>query len=153
MVRFKWKKHKKIDMGAPKGHKPYNTNGEGGRPRDWDEKCIEIERLALEDWINNPDNYFFNSFLNERRLTAENIERFCNYSKRFRETCIIAKGIQEQRIVEGAMTRKFDSSFSKFVLQNKAGWVEKQQISGDKSQPLAIALTASDGESKDLVND
>ena len=111
-----------------------------GRPREWDEESINIERLELEKWIDNPKNYFITSFLNERKLHSQQVERFCDFSKEFCEAYARARQIQEQRIVEAALSRKFDGTFAKFVLQNKAGWKEKQEVSGDAANPLAVIL-------------
>ena len=112
----------------------------GGRPREWTEPAIEVERVALEKWIANPKNYFFTSFRTERNLSIQTVDRMCTYSEKFRETYARALEIQEARIVENAMNRKFDSNFAKFVLQNKAGWRDKQEISGDAANPLAVIM-------------
>ena len=101
---------------------------------------MEKERIALEKWIENPDNYFLTAFRTERNLLPEIVERLREYSISFRETYARALEIQEQRIVSNALSRKFDGNFAKFVLQNKAGWKEKQEISGDASNPLAVLL-------------
>lgn len=57
--------------------------------------------------------------------------------------------IQECRLVDMVVFRKGDPGFIKFILQNKAGWREKNEISGSAENPLAvimerIALSAKD---------
>lgn len=123
-----------------------------GRPREWTEDRIEIERKALEKWIANPKNYFFTAFMAERDLHGEQIERFCQYSSNFRDTYARALKIQEARLVELAVSRKGDGNFIKFVLQNKAGWREKQEISGDAANPLAVIMDRIAESSKDLLD-
>ena len=124
-----------------------------GRPREWTAGLIEQKRQALDRWIDNPENYFFTAFLNEEGLHAEHIARFCQYSQSFRETHTRALQIQEQRIVEAALTRKFDGNFAKFVLQNKAGWREKSEVTGDGTNPLAIILDRIGKAGKDSTED
>lgn len=111
-----------------------------GRPIEWTEKDIEVERLALEKWIENDSNYFITAFLNERRLHREQMDRFCRYSPNFRETFTRALAVQEQRLVELAVSKKGDGNFIKFVLQNKAGWKERNEISGDSANPLTVLM-------------
>lgn len=122
------------------------------RPIEWDDQAIEIERLALEKWIKNPKNYFFTGYLNERNLDAKQVERFSQMNRAFCQTLIKAKQIQEQRIVEASLTRKFDGNFAKFVLQNKAGWKEKQEISGDSTNPLALIMDRIAESAKDPLD-
>ncbi len=123
-----------------------------GRPREWTEGLIEQERKALEKWIANPKNYYFSSFLIERDLDQAQIDRFCKYSDKFRQTHSKAKAVQEARIVQGSMEKKFDGSFAKFVLANKAGWREKQEISGDAANPLAIIMDRIAESAKDPLD-
>ena len=136
---------------APKGNK-YALGNEGGRPREWDDAYIEKVRKALEKWIADPKNYFFTSFLNQQKLHHEHIERFCNYSAEFRATHKLALSVQEQRLVELAITKKHDGNFTKFVLANKAGWKERQEVSGDATSPLAIILDRIAGSAKDPLD-
>lgn len=128
-------------MGAPKGHPCYNKKGqEGGRPREWTPARIEKERQYLLKWIANPKNFSVISFLNARDICRAQLERICNYSETFRATYEKAKQIQEERLIELAVTKKGDSNFIKFMLQNKAGWKERSEISGDKQNPLAMIM-------------
>lgn len=127
------------------------TKKKWGRPIEWTEERIEEKRIALEKWINNPNNYFFTSFLNQEDLFNEQIIRFCQLSERFRSTYSRALAIQEARIVEGSMTRKFDGNFAKFVLQNKAAWRERQEISGDQANPLAVIMDRIADSAKDTI--
>lgn len=137
---------------APKGNKYAAGCETSGRPREWDEGYIEKKRKALEKWIADPKNYFFTSFLNQEKLHHEHIERFCNYSPEFRATYKLALSIQEQRLVELAITRKHDGNFTKFVLANKAGWREKTELSGDADNPLAVILEKVAGSAKDPLD-
>ena len=122
-----------------------------GRPIEWTAELIEEERLALDAWIADKKNYFFTSFLNERRLGMEQVERFARTSQSFCESLALARRTQEQRLVELAVTRKGDPNFIKFVLQNKAGWKERNEVSGDQSNPLAVLLDRIGTKAKDPI--
>lgn len=112
----------------------------GGRPREWTEELIEVERQELDKWIHNPENYYLTNFLIERDLDNEGIARFCRYSERFRDTFEKAKRVQESRLVNLAVSKKGDGGFIKFVLQNRAGWKERNEISGDQANPLTVLM-------------
>jgi len=119
------------------------------RPREWTDEDIELETEALIRWISNPNNYYFTSFLIERDLDTAHLDRFAKYSETFRLTLEKAKRVQEQRLVDLAVTKKGDGGFIKFILQNKAGWKDKQEISGDAANPLAVIM----GRIADSAND
>jgi hypothetical protein len=61
-------------------------------------------------------------------------------SEEFCEAYARAKIVQECRLVDMAIFRKGDPNFIKFILQNKAGWREKNEISGNAENPLAVIM-------------
>ncbi len=122
-----------------------------GRPLEWTPERIEEERLALVKWFQNPDNYYFNAFLNERDLHREHLDYLFKYSKSFFDAVTRAREIQEQRLVELAVSKKGDGNFIKFVLQNKAGWKEKTEVSGSASNPFTVMLDHIGQASKDPI--
>jgi len=142
-------KKKSIPPPAPKGNKYAAGCETSGRPREWTEGFIEQKRKALAKWIENPKSYFFTSYLNQEDLHHEQIERFCNYSPEFRATYKRALAIQEQRLVDLAVFKKGDGNFIKFVLANKAGWKERQELSGDAANPLSVILDRIADSAKD----
>jgi hypothetical protein len=118
----------------------FALGNKGGRPREWTAENIETERLALIEWAKDTKNYFITSFLNQRNLSPEHLCRFSQYSEEFREALERAKCIQEERLVDLAVTRKGDPGFIKFILQNKSGWKDKSEVSSEAGNPLAIIL-------------
>lgn len=131
----------------------FAVGNNGGRPREWTDADIAIENEALKDWIKNPKNYFLTSFLIDRDLHKEQMERFARYNQEFCATFEKAKQVQEQRLVDLAVTKKGDGGFIKFVLQNKAGWKEKSEISGDAANPLAVILERIGQTAKDPLDE
>lgn len=130
-------KKKAVIVANPSEIMPKNL---GGRPIEWTEERIEERTKALEKWMANPENYFFTKFLVEQNLDAKQITRMCEKSPRFCHTVEQAKRFQELRLVEMAVTKKGDGNFIKFVLQNKAGWRDKTEISGDAANPLSVIM-------------
>lgn len=111
-----------------------------GRPIEWTEAAIAKETEALYEWMANKKNYFFTGFMNERRLHPEHLERFSQKSQRFCEALKLARQIQEQRLAEMAVEDRGNAGFIKFILQNKAGWKEKSELSGNSANPFAVIL-------------
>jgi len=116
---------------------PRNT---GGRPVEWTPDRIDKEAEALEKWAQQPENYFITKFLFERKLDTAHIDRFSKTSDRFRLALERAKKAQEFRLVEMAVTETGNPGFIKFVLQNKAGWKDRNEISGDAANPLSVIM-------------
>jgi hypothetical protein len=140
-------------MPAPKKHKHYNINGEGGRPLKYTKDFIEAEAAAFEDWMNRVDSIYFKNFALERGYHPQRLSEFAEENERFSEVYKRAQAWQENKLVEGGLTNVFNAGFTKFVLGNVCGWVEKQQtqLIGDAANPLAFLLQKADGGSKDLI--
>lgn len=124
-----------------------------GRPREWTDDKIEAECAALEEWVKDPDNYYIASYAISRGYTSDTLDKLAERNSNFRRTLTSAKEACEHKIVDGSLSRKYDGSFAKFLLANKAGWKEKTELSGDKNSPLAFILGDIDGTSKDAVSD
>jgi len=143
-------------MGAPKGHAPYNTRGEGGRPVIYDEAFIENECIALEEWLSDKDNedIFLNQFAFDRGYSKHRIPEFCEKSERFSTLVMRAKERQENKMLMGAMTRKYDGNFTKFVMPRLCGdhWQETKNIKVTTNGPVPPWIEEAEGKSKDLVN-
>ena len=135
-------------MAAPRGNK-YTVGNGGGRPVQWTAENIERERVALEKWISDPENYCLDSFCNQRKYARERLREFCADSPEFADTMDRTKQTQEERLVHFALTRKHDPGFTKFVLANRAGWKEKTEVSGDVVNPLSFILREIDGKNAD----
>lgn len=126
----------------PNRFKPGHTRSignSGGKVSIWTPERIEEERLALEDWMQNTDNYFFVGYLNQRRLLRETCDYICTRDQAYAETVKLAKSLQEERLVNKAVNRKGDGNFIKFVLANKCGWKEQQDVN-HSFNPMADIL-------------
>jgi len=141
-------------MGAPKGHLPYNKNGEGGVQKKYTAEFIEKEAVALEAWMKLPSSIYFKRFAFDRGYSYKRLGEFAKSNQRFADTFMRVKEWQEIRLAEGGLKEEFNGGFCKFVMHNACGWSDKQEtkLTGDAQNPLAFVLAENDGSSKDLVN-
>ncbi len=120
-------------MPAPKGHPPYrNAAGElpGGRPIIWTDQRIEEEAEALREWLKGENNYYFYEFCYERDLPEEWPSRFAKKNERFNQAYRKARLKQQIVVGKNALTKNFDSGFSKWFLQCNYRWKEDTDTSG-----------------------
>lgn len=141
-------------MAAPKGHAPYNVNGEGGRPKIYTEEFINKQADGLLEWLINPDNIYFEEFLLDQNIHPKAMYEWIKVNERFNDAYEIAHSRQKQRLLKGATKKEFSEGFTKFVLINNHGMSEKTEtkISGDIDNPVAFALM-NIPTTKDLVTD
>src|SRR5271157_6085010 len=123
-------------MPAPKGHAPYNKNGEGGRPKRFTDEFIEKEALAFLEWMKKPDSIWYEGFALERGYSPVLLSEWAKDNKRFNEVYKISQSWQKNKLIRGGLLNKFNSSITKLVLANTIGWTDKQQVSGDSANPL-----------------
>jgi hypothetical protein len=139
-------------MPAPKGNK-YAIGNSGQPPSKYTREFIELESEALIEWFSQPNNIYFKRFALERGYSPDELARFAKKSEVFKRAYLLAKEWQECKIVEGALLNRLNSSFAKFAMANLSGWSDKQQLSGDVTNPLAFIMQNIDGTTKGLVDD
>lgn len=141
-------------MPAPKNHKPYPGCENGGRPEKYTKTFIEKEADAFLEWMKHPESIYFKRFAIDRGYHPNRLAEFAEQNEKFSGVYEKAKAWQEVRFVEGGLLSEFNAGFTKFVMGNICGWVEKQEtkVSGDAANPLAFLLQKVDGQSKDLSN-
>jgi hypothetical protein len=139
-------------MASPKGHPPYNVNGEGGRPKRFTEEFINNEADEFLLWIKKPNNLWFEDFAEERDYNPRLLSEWAKENERFREAYERAKYKQKSILIKGGLLFKFNSAITKFVLMNCSNMKEKQEIT-DKTNSMDSVLQKIDGCSKDVVNE
>lgn len=144
-------------MPAPRGHAPYpgceRGAAAGGRPEKYTLEKIEEEADAFLDWMALPESLWYKDFALERGYHPEYLSIWAAKSKRFSQVYERAKEWQQSRLVKGGLLNQFNAGFTKFVMSNTCGWTDRQQVSGDVVNPLAVLLQKVDGTTKDLIND
>lgn len=109
-------------MPAPKGHPPYNVNGEGGRPRKYNQAEIEKFAEELEIWINDPKSIWLNDFCLDKNINPDFMSKWAEENERFRGALEIAKKKQESKIIKGSLVKKFFFPMSKAILKRNHNW-------------------------------
>lgn len=142
-------------MAAPKGHPPYNKNGEGGRPIKYTPELINELADKFELWMKNEENIWYEDFLLENDLGIDIPSELAKRSERFSEVYQKSKIWQRSKLVKGGLLNNYNSSITKLVLGNTSGWSDKvdSKLSGDSEHPLAFACSQFDNSSQDLVNE
>lgn len=138
-------------MPAAKGNQ-YAIGNSGPPPSKYTDEFIEQEAQAFIIWFSQAKNIYFKRFALERGYPPDMLADFAKRNEVFGRAYTFAKAWQECKIVEGALFNELNSNFAKFAMANLSGWSDKQQLSGDASNPLAFLLQKVDGQSKDLVH-
>jgi hypothetical protein len=105
-------------VGAPKGHPPYSGCEKGGRKRVYTDERIEEEGRALEEWMKNPDNFWVYSFAESRGYSKQNLARWAKRNKKFRRLYRRARDAQMNRIMVGAVHKRYDTKAVQMILAN-----------------------------------
>ena len=143
-------------MPAPQGHKAYNVEGQGGRPRRFSSEDIDHFADELTIWLKDPSNVWFKDFCLEKDLNPDLMSEWSSENERFGGVYKLAKHRQESRLINGGLNNLFNGSIVRLVLANAHGWTTDKQetkVSGDAVNPLAFLLETIDGKGKELVND
>jgi hypothetical protein len=141
-------------MPAPKGHPPYNVNGEGGRPLKFTQEFIEKEADALEEWSKVPSNMFLSDFCHPRGYLAKKISEFEKDNERFREALIKFKEKQRDSLFKGGLSKKFNYNMCQLILGHAHGVYAKTEQSVNMTANVTTnSILELDGATKDIVND
>jgi hypothetical protein len=117
-------------MPAPKGHPAYPGCEKGGRPKIWTDERIEEEAEALLDWLKEEDNFYFYEFLYLRDLQEDYPSKWAKKNEKFNQAYKRARIKQQLIVGKSALSKAFDSGFSKFFLQCNYKWKEDSDTSG-----------------------
>jgi DNA-packaging protein gp3 len=138
-------------MPAPKGHKPYPGCEKGGRPTKYTPDFIEKEADAFLEWMDRLESIWYKDFALERGYNPELLSIWAKENQKFSQVYERSQHWQQSKLIKGGLLNEYNAGFTKFVMSNTCGWMEKQQISGDAANPLQFLLEQADGASKELV--
>ncbi len=114
-------------MPAPKGHPPYNTNGEGGKPTIHTKEFIEKLADDLEKWIKNGKFLWFERFAIQNDLNPDLMKVFAEKNERFNGVYEQAKAYQRVILYEGGLLKKFQYNMCQLILGNSYGIFDKKE--------------------------
>jgi hypothetical protein len=142
-------------MAAPKGHKPYNKNGEGGcPPTRWTPEVLENLATKFEEWMNQPNSIWYEQFCLENDFLPDQLTEFAKRNERFNQVYRKSQTWQKTKLITQGLTNQYNPSFTKFVMSNTCGWTDKSQIAGDPTSPLiGMVLGKIDGMTKEIKRD
>ena len=70
-------------MPAPKGHEPYNKNGEGGRPKKYTDEFIANEADKFLEWMSDPKSMWYEDFALSRGYDPDLLSLWAKENERF----------------------------------------------------------------------
>lgn len=138
-------------MPAPKGHPPYNKNGEGGVPKKYTPDFIEKEAVALEKWLQDDNNIFLKRFAYSRGYSHDRLAEWAEINERFQRAYNLLKEWQEIKLAEGGLTAAFNPGFSKFLLQANCGYRENGEKESSTTNVFIDGVKMGMGKSSNLV--
>lgn len=107
------------------------------RPK-WPKKHIEDLAEEFEMWIDNPTNYWIESFAILKRMNPATLYELAKENQRFSQALKYAQTIQKERLIKKALTNEHNANFTKFVLSNTTAMREQPAIIVDQSQHTHI---------------
>lgn len=140
-------------MAAPKGHPPYKGCETGGTPETYTDEIIEKYADELLEWIKDPSHIFAKQFSLEKMIHPDCMQRWSKKNEKFRRAYNISVAMQELKINQGALTKTFDSGFSKFLLINNHGYSDKTESKVQVEGTFKSILQEIEGKSENLVQE
>lgn len=142
-------------MPAPKGHPPYNKNGEGGRQKIYTKEFVDNEADLLEEWMKDKNNLFIGDFTFERGYTIRELTDFKKISERFARTYEKFGDRQQTELFKGGLKRKYAHPMCALILSHSYGVHLKteQKVTANVGKTVADIINEGDGLTKDLIND
>lgn len=104
-------------MGAPKGNK-YGVANKGGRPLIYDDDRLDEEAKALLEWIqtDSDDKIYLGTFALQRGYDRWKLSEWADRHEGFRLAYRQAKTWQENKFTKNGLTKKWDPTFTQFVM-------------------------------------
>ena len=94
----------------------------------------------LEAWIKRKDSLWLGSFAVDNKIHRQRLSEIAEWDEEFKKMYELAKQVQENRIVIGAMANKLNSTMAIFTLKNVAGWRDRKEVEMEASEDLKKIL-------------
>lgn len=98
------------------------------RPKKWTPERIAELQKDFEEYYKDEDKLFLQEFCVDNGYSPQLISELSAMSETFSEAVKRTNQFLEQRLVKAALKQKYNPVFTMFVLKNKHGWVDKQEI-------------------------
>ena len=106
------------------------------KPSRYTVEYVDKLAVSLIKWFHDdPERFWLKNFALENDMSPARLHELAKSNEKFSLALERAHAIQEGRIVEGAMTGKWNVGMSIFTLKNVAGWRDQRDVkmSGDVS--------------------
>jgi ABC-type Fe3+/spermidine/putrescine transport system ATPase subunit len=110
------------NMPAPKGHPPYNVNGEGGQPKKYSDEFIEALADEFYNWYQKKENLWMFKFFGEKKILRKYMYEFSDRSEKFRDVVESIRELQESKLFEGTANKKYYAPTTHAALAQNHGW-------------------------------
>lgn len=123
--------------------------GSGRVSEKWTPALLEALADELDAWTERKGSLWLKDFCRSFDIPTRDFEAIFSRTEKSKRAYERAKDWQESLLIKGGLLKKFDSSFTKFVLSNAIGWSERKRIEGE----LGFLLQEVDGKTKSLLDD
>ncbi len=141
-------------MAPPKGHLPYNTNGEGGRPKIYTNDHVNHLAECLDNWIDtDKENIFIEDWCLEFAVPEETISKDLINFDRFSQAYKRLKTKQKVCIFKGGLKRKYAHPMCALLLSHVHNIHAKTEttVTNTNKDSLDCVIDEIDGNTKDLL--
>ena len=98
----------------------------GSKPWIYDDSSLEMDAQSLRDWVDenvsNKKDFLLKDWCFYNNIPPNHLAEFAKRNKSFREAVEYAKEWQAHMICKGALFKKLDPSFAKFMLTCVHHW-------------------------------
>jgi hypothetical protein len=122
--------------------KPPVIRGPVGRPEQYTKEYLDELADKFVEWADKEDSIWFKSFLLDHGILPTNVKPFIDKSEKFSEAVKYAKHKQEEHLLKGAITNKYNAKMVALTLTNFHKWAEKQEMihSGSVESSVKVLL-------------
>lgn len=134
-------------MAAPKGNQYAKgltkANSGIGRPAKYTPEWIDEEAKALREWVAKDSGFYLGSFAKQRGYHRQRFPKFIELSKDFEDAYREAQQWQEEKFLNNALTRTWDSGFAKYAMARVCGdeWKNSWDKEEEKSEKIPVVYS------------
>lgn len=104
-----------------------------GRPSEHTQDFIEDLADKLDEWIQDPNNFWLGKFASDNGLWKQRLNEFAEKNEKFSDAFKRAKQIQENKLFLLGLTGKGNVTMAIFALKNVSGWRDSKEEPKDDS--------------------
>jgi hypothetical protein len=114
----------------------------GGRPKRWTLEVCDNLADQLNKWVLNEENLFIKQFCVEHDFLPSEFHELIKNSEKFSKAFNKAKMILENRLSLCALTGKHKEQYTKFLMMNLHGYVDRSESKVTNEGKVNINITS-----------